>query len=76
MLGELDDEITTTSNYIVTPFVAMIPWPYRFKKNKTEVDEIIRIPIPALLDKDCLKPDTEILDGKTVDSYAYHYRGR
>jgi len=75
VLGELDDEVTTTSNYIVTPFVALIPWPYRFKKSKTEVDEIIRIPIPALLSKDCLKPATEVLDGKTVDSFAYHYHG-
>ena len=75
MLGELDDEVTTTSNFIVTPFVAVIPWPYRFKKNKKEVDQIIRIPIPALLDNDCLKPATEVLDGKKVDSFTYHYRG-
>jgi 8-oxo-dGTP pyrophosphatase MutT (NUDIX family) len=76
VLGELDDEITTTSNYIVTPFVAMIPWPYRFIVNKDEVDEIITVPVPALLDKGSLKPNTEILDGKKVESYAYHYRGR
>ena len=77
VLGELDDEITTTSNYIVTPFVALIPWPYRFTKNKDEVDEIIEVPIPALLDKDCLKSDIETLDGGiVVDSCTYHYRGR
>jgi 8-oxo-dGTP pyrophosphatase MutT (NUDIX family) len=75
VLGELDDEATTTSNYIVTPFVALIPWPYRFKKSKTEVDEIIRIPISALLRQECLKPAKEVLDGKTVDSYRYYYRG-
>jgi len=76
VLGELDDEATTTSNYIVTPFVAMIPWPYRFKKSKTEVDEIIKIPVTALLRRDSLKPATEVLDGKTVDSYRYYYRGK
>ena len=27
VLGEMDDEATTTSNYIVSPFIAMIPWP-------------------------------------------------
>jgi 8-oxo-dGTP pyrophosphatase MutT (NUDIX family) len=75
ILGELDDEITTTSNYIVSPFVGIIPWPYRFRKNEDEVDEILYVPLPALLGKDCLKPDTEILDGKTVNSFAYHYRG-
>jgi 8-oxo-dGTP pyrophosphatase MutT (NUDIX family) len=75
VLGELDDEVTTTSNFIVTPFVALIPWPYRFTKNIEEVDEIIEVPIPALLEKDCLKPDTEVLNGEKVDSFAYHYRG-
>ena len=75
ILGELDDEITTTSNYIVSPFVGIIEWPYNLTKNRDEVDEILNIPLPALLDKDCLTPDTETLDGKTVDSYAYNYGG-
>jgi 8-oxo-dGTP pyrophosphatase MutT (NUDIX family) len=74
VLGELDDEVTTTSNYIVTPFAALMPWPYRFKKSRTEVAEIIRVPIRVLLRQGCLKPTTEILDGKTVDSYTYHYQ--
>ena len=74
ILGELDDEVTTTSNYIVTPFVGIIPWPYQFKINKHEVDEIIEIPVSTLLDKDSIRPDTEILDGEAVESYAYYYR--
>ena len=75
ILGELDDEITTTSNYIVTPYIGVIPWPYEFVKNNDEVDEILYIPIPALLERDCLHPDTETLDGRKVDSYAYRYCG-
>jgi 8-oxo-dGTP pyrophosphatase MutT (NUDIX family) len=75
VLGELDDEVTTTSNFTVTPFVALIPWPYRFTPNKAEVDKLIEVPISALMEKDCLKPDTEVLNGKKVDSFAYHYRG-
>ena len=76
VLGEMDDEITTTSNYIVTPFVAMIPWPYKFTKEKAEVAEIISVPVAALLDKTCLKTDIETLDGGiVVDSYNYHYKG-
>lgn len=75
ILGELDDEITTTSNYIVSPFVGVIPWPYRFTRNKDEVNEILNIPLPTLLDKDCLKSDTEILDCKEVGSHAYQYQG-
>ena len=39
LLGELDDEITTTSNFIVTPFVAMIPWPYPLTKMDIETTD-------------------------------------
>jgi 8-oxo-dGTP pyrophosphatase MutT (NUDIX family) len=74
LLGEMDDEITTTSNFIVTPFVAKIPWPYRFTLNREEVEEVISIPIKALLDKTCCKPDTEVLDGKKVASFTYQYQ--
>jgi 8-oxo-dGTP pyrophosphatase MutT (NUDIX family) len=75
ILGELDDEITTTSNYIVTPFAATIPWPYHFTPNKHEVTKIISAPIAALMEKDCRKPETEISNGKTVESFAYYYQG-
>ncbi|OGN98180.1 MAG: hypothetical protein A2Y89_02375 [Chloroflexi bacterium RBG_13_51_18] len=75
LLGELDDEITTTSNFIVTPFIASIPWPYTFKPSKAEVEKVISVPVKAVLDKKCLKPDTEILEGKKVASFAYYYRG-
>jgi 8-oxo-dGTP pyrophosphatase MutT (NUDIX family) len=76
VLGELDDEVTTTSNYIVTPFVAAIPWPYRFATNSSEVDEIIAAPIRSLQETGCVIPAAEILDGRIVESYTYHYRGR
>lgn len=76
VLGEMDDEVTTTSNYIVSPFVTHIPWPYQFQMNKDEVEEIIEVPISALLDRSYLEQDTELVDGKVVDSYVYYYQGR
>ena len=76
VLGELDDEVTTTSNYIVTPFVGLMPWPYELVRNEIEVDEIIEVPMQSLLDEGCLQPDTEVLNGKVVNSCAYHYEGR
>ncbi|MGD0795526.1 MAG: CoA pyrophosphatase [Dehalococcoidales bacterium] len=77
VIGELDDEITTTSNYIVTPFVAMIPWPYKFTIEKAEVDEIISVPVSALLDRANIRPAIETLDGGiVVDSYNYLYQGK
>lgn len=76
ILGELDDQITTTSNFIVTPFVGVIPWPYEFTLSRDEVDKVIQIPIPTLMRKDCLKPDTEMLNGQEVPSFAYYCKGK
>jgi 8-oxo-dGTP pyrophosphatase MutT (NUDIX family) len=76
ILGELNDIATTTSNYIISPFVALIPYPYQFRVDGWEVEEIIEVPISALLDKDCRRQETEIIGGQAVTSYSYHYQGR
>jgi 8-oxo-dGTP pyrophosphatase MutT (NUDIX family) len=74
ILGELDDTASFTSNYVISPFVAFIPWPYHFQVDRGEVDELIEVPILALRDKEY--QETEVLDGEAVTSYSYHYRGQ
>ena len=76
VLGELDDTVTVTSGYIVSPFAGFIPWPHVLKVDQREAEEIIEVPISALLDKGCLREETEIIDGKAVTLYFYHYQGR
>ena len=74
ILGELDDQVSRTSNYIISPFVALIPWPHPLKVDHWEVEEIIQVPISALLGKDCLRQETEIIGDEAVTSYFYHYQ--
>ena len=76
VLGELDDMATIGSGYIISPFVAAIPWPYQFKLEEWETEEIIEVPISALLDKDCLHLGTDVLDGKSITTYFYHYQDK
>ena len=76
ILGTLDDKITEASRYIISPFVAIIPWPYQFKVNTVEVADIIKAPIPALLDKSCLHEKTKVINGAIATSYFYHCQGR
>ena len=75
VLGELDD-IITTSNYIISPFVGFIPWPYQFRVDGEEAEEIIEVPVSALLDKSSRRQGSEIIGGETVTSYFYPYQGR
>jgi len=77
VLGELDDILTETSNYVISPFVALIPYPYQFQVDGWEVEEIIEAPVSALLDKD-LRKQTKVIDvdGQAVTSYFYYYQGK
>ena len=76
VLGELDDTVIVTSSYIVSPFVGFIPWPHALEVDQWEADEVIEVPISALLNKDCLREETGIVDGEAVPLYFYHYQGR
>ncbi len=76
LLGELDDMATSGSNYIVSPFVGLIPYPYPFKVDRFETEEILEIPIEALLQKSCLKEGTSEVGDQTVVTYFFHYGNR
>jgi len=76
VVGELDDTVTVTSSYIVSPFVGFIPCPHALKVDQREAEEIIEVPISALLDKGCLREETKIIDGEAVTLCFYHYQGR
>ena len=75
IIGELDDIASLTTNYVISPFVAFIPWPYEFTLNEAEAERIIEVPIPVLLDRNNLHEGTEFMEGASVTSYFYHYRG-
>jgi len=50
IIGELDDCRTATSDFRVAPFVAVIPYPYRFQTSKREVKELLEVPLSVFLD--------------------------
>ena len=76
ILGELDDEPTIITNYNISPFVAFIPWPYKFQLSSEETEEIINIPVQALLDKTSRRKGIRTVDGKTIITHDYHYQER
>ncbi|MFC2039521.1 NUDIX hydrolase [Chloroflexota bacterium] len=64
ILGELDDIGTVTSKFLITPFVALIPYPYEFVVNSDEIEELIEVPIPALLHRGCHREEFYAHQGK------------
>jgi 8-oxo-dGTP pyrophosphatase MutT (NUDIX family) len=77
ILGELDDTPTKGSDYIITPFVGLIPPDYPFTLSDFEIGEVIHIPVEALLTESCYRNDPEvILDGRSFKSYVYTYQDK
>ena len=73
VLGTLDDMKTLSTNYRVTPIVGVIPYPHSFTIQKSEVDEIIDIPLSYLLDAGNGGEESVTKDGKTYRGYVYRY---
>jgi 8-oxo-dGTP pyrophosphatase MutT (NUDIX family) len=75
ILGELDDNLTLTSGYVISPFVAFIPHPYPFKLNHKEVEEIFSVPLLTLMDGNNFRQDYYPTENKSGPGYAYEYGG-
>lgn len=72
VLGALDD-IVTTSEFVVTPFVGVIPYPYSFQLSVDEIAELIQVPLTSLLDLSSFA-EREITDNdlkRVVESYQH-----
>ena len=75
IIGPLDDLRTLASNYVVTPYVGMIPYPYDFQPSAWEVAEIFSVPFVFLEDLGNLNDETWVHDGKTIPIQTYRYQG-
>ncbi|MCY4388298.1 MAG: CoA pyrophosphatase [Desulfurellaceae bacterium] len=74
-IGPLDDLRTMASNYVVTPYVGVIPYPYDFQPNAWEVAEIFSVPFTFLADRGNLNAETWLYDGATIPVQTYRYQG-
>jgi 8-oxo-dGTP pyrophosphatase MutT (NUDIX family) len=74
-IGRLDDIVSRGSNFVISPFVGFLttPGPYHYKHAQHEVDEILEVPLPHLLDP--LNSGREIrrLDGQDVEILLYRF---
>ena len=53
VLGRLD-QVTAAYDFVVTPFVGVIPPSYQFRLNPTETEAVFSVPIAALMEPKCL----------------------
>ncbi|MFW6147034.1 MAG: NUDIX hydrolase [Thermodesulfobacteriota bacterium] len=74
ILGQLDDMTTLTTQFIIHPFVGMIPYPYSFQVNTREVEQLIEIPLRFFFDR--CQPKTHSIKYKSerLEVPAFIYR--
>jgi 8-oxo-dGTP pyrophosphatase MutT (NUDIX family) len=70
VLGALDDYVTI-SDFVVSPYVGVIPYPYEFTVSDFEIDEIFTVPVPALLDDDSFHMVMEVRHGHLRPQYFF-----
>ena len=76
VLGQMDAARTVSSNYIVHPFVGLIPYPYDFKISVQEVEELLEVPFHVFLSGDSGGGNASVVyGGGAYQSLAYYYRG-
>ncbi len=75
VLGQLD-QVTAASNYLVTPFVGLIPHPYEFRLNPSETAAVFSVPVAALLQPGCFKVEPRFYPPHRRDPiYHFYYQG-
>ena len=74
VLGRLDDTSTSTG-FLITPFVGTMPDPYEFFPSDEEVAAVVEIPISALMDATSLRDEIRIVDSMLVNAPTYAHEG-
>jgi len=75
LLGALDDIETVSTRFVITPFVAAVPWPYDYHACPEEVDAIFTVPLRALRAPDALRRETWDFGGRSVPIDTYPVDG-
>lgn len=75
LLGQLDDLLTSNSNYLVRPFVGTIPYPYPFTLDMRETASIVAVPLRTLRRQYLPEQEVREFEGRMVQSYFFEYAG-
>ena len=75
VLGQLDDLLTSNSNYLVRPFVGTIPYPYPFVIDTRETASIIEVPLCFLRRNNPCGQELREYEGREVRSIFFDYQG-
>jgi len=73
VVGRLDDLPTFSTSFLVSSFVGLIPHPYTFRPNPSEVATVFTVPLSVLADQAVVRTYTRTReDGAVIEDYEFH----
>ena len=76
ILGRIDDTLTVVSNFLIHPFVGLVPYPDNLNICSAEVDSIIKVPLSRFFPENVQERMHLVeYDGMTINSLGFEYRG-
>jgi 8-oxo-dGTP pyrophosphatase MutT (NUDIX family) len=74
VLGQLDQLVSIT-DFIITPYVGMIPYPYDFHSNEDEIAELLEVPLSFFFDASNRRPVTKTSRGGEITVDCFDFNG-
>lgn len=71
VLGRLSETLVLQSAFRLTPWVARVPYPYAYAPDPREVDEILHVPLSALLRPDAHRVEQRQAYGMNLDVHYF-----
>ena len=75
VLGQLTELFIPVSNYLVTPIIGYTNFSQQFVREKREVDKILEVPLPSLLDDGIVKEKEMTVRGFRIRAPYYDING-
>jgi 8-oxo-dGTP pyrophosphatase MutT (NUDIX family) len=75
VLGRLSEALVLQSAFRLTPWVASVPYPYPYVADPREVDEILHVPLSALLAPGAHRVERRLAYGMDLDVHYFDLGG-
>lgn len=75
IVGELDDFYTVATNFLVVPFVGVIPYPYTFRLSCREISSLLAVPLKIFFDPERRTEEIWTIRGQSVEVVSYRWKG-
>jgi 8-oxo-dGTP pyrophosphatase MutT (NUDIX family) len=75
VVGELDDFYTVATNYLVVPFVGVIPYPYAFRPSAREIAGLLKVPLEVFFDPSRRTEEIWAVQGQQIEIVSYRWKG-